>query len=219
MFINALDFTIIPSFSSPIAISNLDVVNDDKMKNILKDISKLKFISNSSDYIGEQSTSETSYDRYILNNYPDLKNKITEKLFLYKDNFLMLSTTNFQMTTSWAVRAKKGAYSQLHSHTNSYISGVLYLNGDSNTGDIEFETPIYEQIMPIPTEHNLLSAKTWSIKPQKNLLIFFPSYLRHRIKKHKSNETRYSIAFNFIPYGTYGTGDSKVNIAFSNKYD
>lgn len=205
-------FSIYPFFSSPISLSFLDA------KETLNALKNIKFESAASEYIEEQSTTERTNTLYLLNldNFLSLRNDIMQRFNEYKNNHLMLSNTEFQITTSWGVRAKKGSYSQMHSHTNAFISGVLYLNGDKDTGDIEFDSPIYEQILVSPTEFNILNSKTWTIKPQKNLLIFFPSYLRHRIKKNKSNEDRYSIAFNLIPYGTYGKSgsDSEISLVF-----
>ena len=42
-------------------------------------------------------------------------------------------------------------------------------------------------------------------------IILFPSNLRHSIEKNLSNKIRYSIAFNTLPLGEIGTGDSKIN--------
>ncbi len=206
------NFSVYPIFSSPLAVTFLDT------KETLKSLKKVDFKSASGEYLEEQSTSEISKTLYLLNSkeFLDLKMEILQRFNEYKNNYLMLPNTEFQMTTSWGVKVKKGAYSQLHSHTNALMSGVLYLNGDSNTGNIEFDTPIYEQIAVYPSEFNIFNSKTWSVAPQKNLLLFFPSYLRHRIKKNKSNEDRYSIAFNFIPYGTYGKSDSEVSLVFPN---
>ena len=55
---------------------------------------------------------------------------------------------------------------------------------------------------------NLHNSKTWDIKPKKNMLIFFPSYLEHSILDNKSKRPRHSLAFNLIPIGKYGSSDS-----------
>ena len=52
--------------------------------------------------------------------------------------------------------------------------------------------------------------------PHKNQLILFPSYLKHRICEQKSDKTRYSLAFNIVPIGGYGYGDSQYNTEWFN---
>lgn len=208
------NFSVYPFFSSPISLTFLDI----DTKDFLNQLKNIKFKDASDENMEDQSNTEITNTLYLLNsdNFLSLRSEIMQKFYFYKNNYLMLSNTDFQMTTSWGVRSKKGTYSQMHSHSNSFISGVLYLNGDENTGDIEFDSPIYEQISVVPTEFNMFNSKVWNIKPQKNLLVFFPSYLRHRIKRNNSNEDRYSIAFNLIPYGTYGKSDSEISLVFPN---
>ena len=55
------------------------------------------------------------------------------------------------------------------------------------------------------------NCKSFELKPEKNKLIFFPSYLRHKIKIHKGDTVRYSLAFNIIPIGDVGYYDSFVD--------
>ena len=49
------------------------------------------------------------------------------------------------------------------------------------------------------------------ITPHKNGLVLFPSYLKHKILKHDSDIPRYSLAFNIVPVGHYGTGDAQYD--------
>ena len=58
---------------------------------------------------------------------------------------------------------------------------------------------------------NTNNAKEYILTPQKNMLLFFPSYIWHKILTNSSNTTRYSLAFNLIPIGQYGSGDSTYN--------
>ena len=53
-----------------------------------------------------------------------------------------------------------------------------------------------------------MNSHTWFMYPQPKLLLFFPSYLRHKINIHKISKIRKSLAFNIIPVGKYGEGDS-----------
>ena len=57
----------------------------------------------------------------------------------------------------------------------------------------------------------MLSATSWSIKPEVKKMILFPSYLEHAILEHNEDTIRYSLAFNLYPVGEYGIGDSTHN--------
>ena len=57
-----------------------------------------------------------------------------------------------------------------------------------------------------------MNNNSWTISPEKNLLVFFPSYLEHRIINNK--DKRRSLAFNIVPIGGYGTGDSSMDTSW-----
>ena len=86
-----------------------------------------------------------------------------------------------------------------HKHEGLF-SGVYYLNGDENSGDIVFMTPIDCHEMTIKPEmyekNNEFNSATWHEKPVAGKLIIFPSWLIHYVKPNLSNMDRISIAFN-----------------------
>ena len=63
-------------------------------------------------------------------------------------------------------------------------------------------------------ESNIHNSMYWSIPPQRNKLLFFPSYLQHQIDKHSGENNRKSLAFNIVPIGEYGEGDSTYNTSW-----
>ena len=94
------------------------------------------------------------------------------------------------------------------------FSGILYLDDDENAAPIEFESRNGgDQIFVVPSEPTILNSRRWSFKPEKNMMLIFPSELYHRIGVHKSLQPRYSIAFNFFPEGKIGIYDSTLNIS------
>jgi hypothetical protein len=64
-----------------------------------------------------------------------------------------------------------------------------------------------------PSEWNIYNYQSFVIQPDKNLLVFFPSDLKHKINVYTGLKDRYSVAFNLIPVGTIGLGDSSVTIS------
>jgi uncharacterized protein (TIGR02466 family) len=151
----------------------------------------------------------------VLDDFPEEKEIILSKFNEVKNNYLRHTDTKFAITRSWGTKAEKNSYSEYHRHGNNYYSGVFYLdNCTADSAPIEFYTPLdvlssYE----IESEdYNVCNMTFYSLNPDKNTLIFFPSYLKHKIGTHLSDTPRHSIAFNIHPVGKYGMWDSTVNV-------
>jgi uncharacterized protein (TIGR02466 family) len=203
-----MNHLIFPVFSSPIILFSVEENLDE-----LNEIKNYKFISNQNEDIGSKNCFTTK-SKNILDDFNDSKNIILKYFNYYKNDILKYDNTNFIMTTSWGTKALKNSYCHYHSHKNSFFSGVLYLDNSIGSAPIEFdnENIIPTQVLFDPSEWNIYNSTSWSIVPQNNMIIFFPSYLRHRIGLHKAKEPRYSIAFNFFPSGEIGYNDSFISI-------
>ena len=79
---------------------------------------------------------------------------------------------------------------------------------------MQFKNPLFSHsdFNLTPREWNIMNSCSWNISPEKNLLIFFPSYLEHRIINNRGK--RKSLAFNIVPIGEYGTGDSSIDTSW-----
>jgi hypothetical protein len=63
-----------------------------------------------------------------------------------------------------------------------------------------------------PNKISIYNMREYTITPKRNQLILFFSNLRHKINDNNSQKDRYSLAFNLLPEGTFGEGDSKINL-------
>jgi len=118
---------------------------------------------------------------------------------------------DFKISTSWFVSIEKDQEGHSHIHKNSFYSGVYYYDEyDEDSAGLELDNPISTlfDFHLVPKSYTATTSVSTVIKPQKNLLVLFPSYLRHKIQKHTGENTRYSLAFNIVPTGKYGVGDS-----------
>ncbi len=197
-----------PLFSSPVAV--IKVTEDLTNLNIIKDSYYFK-----KTHSPGSSGSEVTEKLNLLDDFPNEKNILFEYFNLYKNEFLKLNTTSFKITTSWGTKITRDTFSQFHNHRNSVYSSVFYLDVDEYSAPIEFDSEnIFPQeiLLNKPSEWNIHNSKSWFIKPEKNMLIIFPSYLRHRIGQHNSDNPRYSIAFNLFPNSLIGTGDSSLEL-------
>lgn len=123
---------------------------------------------------------------------------------------------DFEFTTSWFTKSTKGKSSTFHDHANNMWSGCLYLQVDDNSGDIVFENFDHGRFFLEVEEHNMMNSHRWSIKPVNGMIIFFPSEVYHKIAESKSDLTRYSLCFSFLPVGLIGNPGSdshaKINV-------
>ena len=88
--------------------------------------------------------------------------------------------------SGWGVVLQSGGYQKKHTHTDSFLSGVIYLSVPPRSGN------------KIKNAGALLFTGTnpLYIKPEKGLVVLFPSYLPHETIPYQSNAKRICIAFN-----------------------
>jgi len=202
-------YNVLPLFPSALYSSKVEENMDDYFE-----IIKSKY-----EYTKAVPTPYSSYiskSLNVLNDIPDLKAIIMRYFNHFKNDVLKYHTTEFSVTTSWATKTVKGTMSELHSHTNCMYSGVLYLSDHLNASPIEFINN-YKAAIKVndPAEWNIFNSQSWKVVPEKNLLIIFPSTLHHRIIYQEADVERYSLAFNIMPIGEIGGGDSSVNLSLS----
>ena len=157
----------------------------------------------------------------VLEDYPEIKQILLYSFISFSEEILGICD-KFDISASWLTKAEKGNSTPLHSHANSFWNGVYYYgeNYDSSS-PLVFEHPLVDYLKnygccvpPIKsTPFNNLEQK---IIPVKNNLIFFPSYLKHKVPKHEGEFPRYSLSFNIIPVGQYGTYDSLYDTKWFN---
>ena len=104
-------------------------------------------------------------------------------------------------------------YSEYHTHTNCLFSGVYYHKVPLNTSAISFQNSNVDLISVEKEKMNSLNSDGWKVFPQRDLLIFFPSSLNHKVEQVDNlNYIRYSLAFNLMPTGELGRNDSSLNM-------
>ena len=183
--------TTIPIFSSPICMNTFQL--DEHETELIKQ--EKCFFNKFSDKDGLMSV-----NRKILNKYPKLKNVCMThiKSFIF-DELNYKRDVNYTITTSWLNDHPPNHSAHKHSHANSMFSGVLYLDVPENSGSIIFEKPsAYRTIEPKVNEWNVLNSRSWWIEPHKGMCIIFPSHLEHYVEVNRTQQHRYSIAFDVM---------------------
>ena len=158
------------------------------------------------------NNSDISKDRNILNSIPDLKQEIEKHCEIFVRKYLTVKdNAKFYLQNSWCNIHSPNEFSQIHHHGNSLISGVYYPIFPKNSGNISFHKTVFpptnlfpQSIMIEFDEHNNLNAGMYYVEIQEGTIVLFPSHLDHKVQENKSNEKRYSIAFNFFVRGKFG---------------
>lgn len=168
-------------------------------------ITKIDYERNSVD------NADMSKEYYVLEQLSDLKKEILNRVEDFTKNHLKISKRfDFYILNSWSNKHNHNDWSHSHYHGNSLISGVYYLNTPKNSGNIEFiKNHLYNNMFSESfifnySKDTLTNTECVRIIPREGLLLLFPSHLQHKVTKNKTNESRYSIAFNIFVKGKFG---------------
>ena len=111
------------------------------------------------------------------------------------------------ITQSWINITKPGAAHHVHSHPNSIISGVFYIETEEDD-KITFVDPSchLKNLISIEREDfTIWNSDTWFFPANAGELVLFPSWLRHKVEVNKKATTdRISLSFNTFAKGILG---------------
>jgi len=108
--------------------------------------------------------------------------------------------TNVSIDNLWIMKNKKNDWNVPHTHPYSNFSGIYYVKVPKKGGELFF----IRNDMACGFSNNYLFIEDqsthdiYSIKPEKGMLILFPSYLLHMVAPHKENVDRICVAFNIL---------------------
>ena len=185
---------------------------------ILSDISddqieQYKIYMDGLEYEGNDGLYRGSLDQRVLDKpiFSQLKSLIIKNAKEYFDTHGLIYE-DIEIVNSWATRTDIDEASTMHTHANSYLSGVYYLQESSN---INFYNPtdnlwMFQLLKKYKKDQPYTYSFTY-YPPVKNSLIFFPSFLAHKVEISK-RDNRKSIAFNIIPRGKMGENTAYINL-------
>jgi len=157
----------------------------------------------------------------VLEKYPKSKEILLSKFISVAEEVLGYKKRDYAITTSWFTLSNKGEGSQAHKHKNSFWSCVYYYQEEypKGTGGILFDNPNIDLFDYCYADNDIatpnhINSRACVILPQPNLLLVFPSYLQHQIMKHNNDASRSSLAFNIVPLGKWGDGDSYYDMSW-----
>ena len=196
------EFVLMPLFAMPLYFSKVDLTKEDIT--LVKSIKYKRLTSNNGD---------VSEDMYLLDDvrFKSIRERIEQHVNRHVyGNLKVDNTIKFEITNSWVMRHHKNDWAPKHQHSNSILSGILYIETEEGSGDLIFDKDYsYVNLFPpavdVPvSERNVFNSKTWTFYPEPGHIYIFPSHLMHYVTESKSENLRYCLPFNLYPVGTLG---------------
>lgn len=167
-----------------------------------KELSFLKNQETRSNMGNVTSTNNTILKSKELTNLRDfIETKVSE---YFTEVYKPKHKVGLKVTQSWANYTENGQYHHKHSHPNSFVSGVFYIQANKEKDKIYFYRDDYQQIKFPPSEWNVWNSESWWFEVATGDLILFPSSLTHMVQTVEHDQTRISLAFNTFPIGQVG---------------
>lgn len=153
-------------------------------------------------------------NRYILDNleYKNLRHWILQRVQEFASNVLTINQTML-LTQSWVNKNGPGEYTRPHSHSNSIISGILYMDVPEGNSTTIFHKPefcgagfnVIEPKYFTDDQHDYTYvSKVYNMPVGSSQLLMFPSWMIHSVSKNETSLDRWSLAFNSMTSGYLG---------------
>ena len=117
----------------------------------------------------------------------------------------------FYLTQSWATKNAKGDRHHGHTHPNTLLSCVYYVQADSGKLTVSTDRnglfPNFDFNFEFE-EFNNYNAKSWTFDVKTGDMVLFPGYLNHFSTPNESDTDRIIIGANFFTRGKFGTYDN-----------
>ena len=196
---------IIPLFSVPLYRSTMTISDD--VKRSARDLEYSRIDAGN----GYQSVNTRVLD---TPEFKYIKSEILSQVDFFSRQLCVSPSVTFKLTNSWVMRHDRGDWAQEHSHTNSLLSGIVYLDTDGTTGDINFNSR--SNIFPAAIDiefsgYNIYNSKGWTITPHSGDVLIFPSTLLHSVSENTCNNGRYCLSFNMFVDGELGMVKDSIN--------
>jgi uncharacterized protein (TIGR02466 family) len=168
---------------------------------------QIKFVEQQKTYKPEGNF--ISFNSFVLNEkiFKSLNKKILDHVNNYLFDVLQCERKiTPYITQSWLNYTEQDQFHHEHSHANSYLSGVYYIEANKEIDNITFLKPnAYATISPSFIEYNTFNLSGWQLPVETQEIVVFPSFLAHKVITKKENNKRISLAFNIFIKGEIGT--------------
>ena len=114
------------------------------------------------------------------------------------------NTVSLQITQSWLTLSHKGESHHSHTHPNSVVSGVVYINVGRDDGINLYRIEENLRFELEPNEINYYNSYKIHVATKAGDLILFPSNVKHGVREVTEDIKRISLSFNTFFSGEMG---------------
>ena len=145
--------------------------------------------------------SEKFYNILLEPEFKEVHDFVEESAKDFLDNVMQIEYEEFFVTESWLNISGKGGYQKIHNHSNSIISGTLYLKSEEGHPPLNFriQKMEFEPFISL-TEHykkgNPNTASTLSFPSTEDTMLVFNSHLYHGHDANQLESERIGLAWN-----------------------
>lgn len=195
--------TVTMLFPTPVAeIKNLD---SNFVDTFAKEVLALMSSANDRHLIDTLGNWCTDDNLHTLDSFSGLVSYIDQEVNVFLEEIWRADPNDFKMTGMWSNVHRSYSKHHIHSHPNSFLSGVIYLDvasGDNeDPGNLFFVDPRANSRMQQPTfrEKSEITYTSWQYRPENGKMILFPSWLEHGTDpgSYSNDRLRISLSFNY----------------------
>ena len=169
-------------------------------KSFLNDLDLTQFTFEK--YEGQTKLRTEKFNNILMQSgFEEVKSWVEECANDFLTNVLELEYEEFFLTESWLNISEKGGYQKMHNHSNSIVSGVLYLKSLPEHPGLQFKRS-HSSTQPFIslTEHykrgNPHTASSLGFPCTQDTMIVFNSHLYHGHDESQVESERVGIAWN-----------------------
>lgn len=172
----------------------------------------LDFRKNIDRYSNSMEIRESFFHEPLFNFFDESIAKVKQEYFSEE--------LEFPIVDCWANRYGPLQSLGLHTHSNSIISGLFYVNEDENFGATNFsipnpwcenflsDSPSY-MLLKLYKNSSNLKRISCDISPTVGTLLLFPAHIQHFVKPSKNTKNlRYTVSFNCFASGVFSNDNT-----------
>jgi len=159
-----------------------------------------------------------SAEKYILKNkaLKNLKKDLHKIIIDYFDKVVCTNDAVIPyITQSWINSTTINQFHHHHAHSNSYISGVFYIDAKKEVDKITFYKSGHKELLLYIARVNTFNAVSWWFPVETGDVVLFPSTLIHGVDKKKGTNTRVSLSFNVFLKGHMGNINESTELVLT----
>jgi len=146
---------------------------------------------------------QTTYNLHELEPFKRFSNQVMAHAGLIMDE-LTTMYDDMEITGMWANVLKKGESHDVHSHSNNWLSGVYYLEGNESAGIAFLDPRPAASVFQPHCYASIDNSHLIKYPATTNQIYFFPSWLLHYVPTVMNDKERISVAFNIQLKGNVG---------------